>query len=43
MSSDSARGRGEDEPLLGGRGDASQVDGQAIEANLILGITSHLR
>lgn len=33
------RGRGEDEPLLGSPGDASQQDGQGIEANLILGIT----
>ncbi|MCJ1271549.1 hypothetical protein MMC22_011451 [Lobaria immixta] len=37
MSSANARGRGEDEPLLGGPGDASQVDGQGIEANIILG------
>ncbi|MCJ1470527.1 hypothetical protein MMC07_009173 [Pseudocyphellaria aurata] len=33
----SATGRGEDEPLLGNPGDASQQDGQGIEANLILG------
>ena len=33
-----AQGRGEEEPLLGRPGDASQPDGTGIEFNLIIGI-----
>jgi len=32
-----ARGVGEDEPLLGRRGDASQMEGQGIWMNLWIG------
>ena len=32
-----AAGRGEDEPLLGRAGDASQQDGKAIQFNFVLG------
>lgn len=32
-----ARGVGEDEPLLGQRGDAAQMDGESIWKNLGLG------
>ena len=32
-----ARGTGEDEPLLGRRGDAAQVEGDSIWKNLWLG------
>jgi hypothetical protein len=35
-----ARGAGEDEPLLGRRGDAAQVEGETIWKNLWLGVSS---
>lgn len=38
-----ARGAGEDEPLLGRRGDAAQVEGQTIWKNLWLGKLPLLR
>lgn len=43
MSSDqqqnsAAEGRGEDEPLLGRAGDASQQDGNGVQYNFILGM-----
>ena len=37
------RGRGEDEPLLGRAGDASQQDDQALQLNLVLGKPSIFR
>ena len=33
-----AEGRGEDEPLLGRAGDASQQDGKGIQFNFVLGM-----
>ena len=42
----STQGRGEDEPLLGRAGDASQQDGKGIQFNFVLGtsaLTSHTR
>jgi hypothetical protein len=33
-----ARGQSEEEPLLGGRGDASQTEGQALWYNLWIGM-----
>lgn len=37
-----AEGRGEDEPLLGRSGDASQQDGIGLQYNLVLGTLSAL-
>ena len=40
------QGRGEDEPLLGRAGDASQQDGKGIQFNFVLGtptVSSHTR
>lgn len=34
------QGRGEDEPLLGRAGDASQQDGKGIQFNFVLGISA---
>lgn len=34
------QGRGEDEPLLGRAGDASQQDGQGIQFNFVLGTSA---
>lgn len=36
-SSLESQGRGEDEPLLGRAGDASQQDGKGIQFNFVLG------
>ncbi len=35
------QGRGEDEPLLGRAGDASQQDGKGIQFNFVLGRPQH--
>jgi len=35
------QGRGEDEPLLGRAGDASQQDGKGIQFNFVLGTPPH--
>jgi hypothetical protein len=37
-----ARGQSEEEPLLGGRGDASQVEGESLRYNLWIGMCCHL-
>jgi len=39
-SNPATSGRGEDEPLLGRAGDASQQDGKGIQFNLVLGMAS---
>ena len=35
------QGRGEEEPLLGRAGDASQQDGKGVQFNFVIGMSSH--